>query len=153
PSDVVPDGGGVVGEFSPDVDEDEVAFGDATGVGGGGFVVGVGGVGAGGDVGAVLPDEGGAGEAFLKELHHGVFGCAAVGGAAGDLFPCSVEDLVDMFLRDIVGRELGIGEDSFEVTDEVGGSDGLFAEGAEEFYSAGVNHGDVHDGVARGVLH
>ncbi len=57
PGDVVPDGGGVVGELAPDVDEDEVAGADGAGVGGGGLVVRVGGVGAGGDVGAVLPDE------------------------------------------------------------------------------------------------
>src|SRR5205085_1773261 len=99
----------------PDVDEDEVAFADATGVGGGGFVVGVGGVGAGRDVGAVVPYEVGAGETFLKKLHHGVFGGAAVAGAGADLFPGGVQNLVDVFLRDVVGRELSIGEDSFEV--------------------------------------
>ena len=56
-------------------------------------------------------------------------------------------------LGDVVGGELRVGEDGFEVADEVGGGDDLFAEGAEEFDGAGVDHGDVHDGVARGVLH
>ena len=39
------------------------------------------------------------------------------------------------------------------MADQVGGGDWLFAEGAEEFDGAGVDHGDVHDGVAWGVLH
>jgi hypothetical protein len=39
------------------------------------------------------------------------------------------------------------------MADEVGGADDLLAEAAEEFDGAGVDHGDVHDGVARGVLH
>ena len=56
-------------------------------------------------------------------------------------------------LRDVVGGELRVGEDGFEVADEVGGGDDFFAEGAEEFDGAGVDHGDVHDGVAGGVLH
>ncbi len=144
---------GSSGEFAPDVDEDEVAFADAAGVGGGGFVVGVGGVGAGADVGAVLPDQIGAPKAFLKVLHHGEFGGAAVAGAGADLFPGGVEDLVDVFLRDVVGGELRVGEDGFEMADEIGGGDEVFAEGAEEFDGAGVDHGDVHDGVAGGVLH
>ena len=49
--------------------------------------------------------------------------------------------------------ELRVGEDGFEVADEVGGGDGFFAEGAEEFDGAGVDHRDVHDGVAGRVLH
>ncbi len=39
------------------------------------------------------------------------------------------------------------------MADEIGGGDGFFAEGAKEFDGAGVDHGDVHDGVTRGVLH
>jgi hypothetical protein len=68
-------------------------------------------------------------------------------------FPGGVEDLVDAFLGDVVGGELLVGEDGFELADEVGGGDDLFAQVAEEFDGAGVNHGDVHDGVAGGVLH
>ena len=144
---------GVVGELGPDVDEDEVAVADGAGVGGGGLVVRVGGVGAGGDVGAVLPDQAFAGHGLLEVLHHGVFVGAAAAGAGADLFPAGVEDGVDGFLGDVVGGELRVGEDGFEVADEVGGGDDLFAEVAEEFDGAGVDHGDVHDGVARGVLH
>ncbi len=40
PGDVVPDGGGVVGELAPDVDENEVADLDGAGVGSGWLVVG-----------------------------------------------------------------------------------------------------------------
>ena len=71
PGDVVADGGGVVGELGPDVDEDEVAGADGLGACGGGFVVRVGGVGAGADVGAVLPvDEAFARHGFAQKLHH-----------------------------------------------------------------------------------
>ena len=66
PGDVVPDGGGVglggidgVGQLGPDVDEDEVAGADGAGGFGGGLVVGVGGVGAGAAVGAVVGPEAG----------------------------------------------------------------------------------------------
>src|SRR6266481_1642088 len=103
PGDVVPDGGGLVGELGPDVDEDEVAFADGAGVGGSGFVVGVGGVGAGADVGAVLPDEVFAGHGLLEVLHHGVLVGAAVAGSGADLLPGSVEDLVNFLLGDVVG--------------------------------------------------
>ena len=52
-----------------------------------------------------------------------------------------------------MGGDLIFGEDGLEEADEVGGADDLLAEGADELDGAGVDHGDVHDGVARGVLH
>ena len=70
-----------------------------------------------------------------------------------DLLPASFEDGVELLLGFVVGGDLGFGEDGFELADEVGGGDDLLAEGAEEFGGSGVDHGDVHDGVARGVLH
>jgi hypothetical protein len=63
------------------------------------------------------------------------------------------EDAVDLLLGGVVGGDLGFGEDGFELADEVGGADDLFAHLAEQLDGAGVDHGDVHDGVARGVLH
>ena len=66
PGDVVPDGGGIGlfgiacgGELGPDVDEDEVAGADGAGGFAGGLVMGVGGVGAGAAVGAVVGPEAG----------------------------------------------------------------------------------------------
>ena len=72
PGDVVPDGLGVVGEFRPDVDENEISAADGLGRGAGGFVVGVGGVGAYADVGAVLGDHVGALDGLLEEFDDGV---------------------------------------------------------------------------------
>ena len=60
---------------------------------------------------------------MLEVLHHGVFGGAAVAGAGADLFPGSVEDLVYFLLGDVVGGELRVGEDGFELADQVGGGD------------------------------
>ena len=56
-------------------------------------------------------------------------------------------------LGDGVGGDLVGGEDGFKLADEVGGADDLFAEGAEEFDGAGIDHGDVHDVVVGRVLH
>ncbi len=58
----------------------------------------------------MLPDEVGSGEALLEVLDHGVFISAAAAGASPDLFPGCVEELVNAFLRDVVGGELGISE-------------------------------------------
>jgi hypothetical protein len=63
------------------------------------------------------------------------------------------EDAVDFLLRGVVGCNLSVGEDGLELGDEVGGGDDVFAELAEALDGAGIDHGDVHDGVARGVLH
>jgi hypothetical protein len=154
PGDVVPDGLGVVGELGPDVDEDEVAAADGFGGGAGGLVVGVGGVGADGDVGAVLGDHASLCDSALEEFDDGEFVSAAVGADAGaDLAPAFGEDVVEAALGFVVGGDLGFGEDGFEVADQVGGRDDVFFEGAEEFYCARVDERDVHDGVARGVLH
>ena len=78
---------------------------------------------------------------------------AAAAGAVADLVSSGVEDCVDGSLRDKVGGDLRVGEDGFEVADEIGGADDVFAELAKELDGAGVDHGDVHDGVAGGVLH
>ena len=79
--------------------------------------------------------------------------CRRCGARLPDLLPAFGEDAVDLFLGGVVGGDLGVGEDGFELADEVGGADDLLAQLAEEFDGAGVDHGDVHDGVARGVLH
>ncbi len=46
-----------------------------------------------------------------------------------------------------------VGKDRLEAAYEIGGADDVLAEFAEHFDGAGVDHGDVHDGVARAVLH
>ena len=154
PGDVVPDGLGVVGQLGPDVDEEEVAVADGAGGVGGGFVVGVGGVGAGGAVGPVVGEEAFAGDALLEEGDDVVFGEGAVGAdRVGDVLPAGGEDAVEAHLGFVVGGDLGFGEDGFELADEVGRGTDIFAEAADELDGAGVDHGDVHDGVARGVLH
>ena len=56
---------------------------------------------------------------------------------------CATEWLSDLLL----------GEHGFELADEVGGADDLLADAAQEFDGAGVDHGDVHDGVVGRVLH
>ena len=73
--------------------------------------------------------------------------------AAGDLAPALGEDGVDGALGDGVAGDLLGGEDGFKLADEVGGADDLLAEGAQELDGAGVDHGDVHDGVVGRVLH
>ena len=130
PGDVVPDGGGVVGELGPDVDEDEVAFADGAGVGGGGLVVRVGGVGAGGDVGAVLPDEAFAGDGLAGgTAPWRTRRCRRCGRGCRSLSRRRRGSASTCFLRDVVGGDLLVGEDGFELADEVGGADDLFAEG------------------------
>ena len=53
----------------------------------------------------------------------------------------------------VVAGHLVGGEHGFKLADQVGGTDDLLAEGAKEFDGSRVDHGDVHDGVARGILH
>jgi hypothetical protein len=120
--------------------------------------VGVGAVGVGADVGAVLPDQAFAAHGFAEPLHHVEFGearrcCRRWGAGAGHLAPGLGEDGVDGLLRDAVAGDLLRGQDRFKLADEVGGADDLLAEAAQEFDGAGVDHGDVHDGVVGGVLH
>ena len=75
PGDVVPDGGGVgllglagAGQLGPDVDEDEVAVAQGARGLAGGLVVGVGGVGAGAAVGAMVGPEAGLDDLGVEEL-------------------------------------------------------------------------------------
>ena len=161
PGDVVPDGFGVglrgiggAGELGPDIDEDEVAGAKGAGRLAGGFVVGVGGVGSGAAVGAVIRPEAGLRHFGEEEGDDVELGDGGIGAKAfADVFPAGGEDGVEAALGFEVGGDLGFGEDGFKDADEVGGTDDLLAHGANEFNGAGVNHGDVHDGVARGVLH
>ena len=60
---------------------------------------------------------------------------------------------VDGALRGGVAGNLIVGEDGFKLADEIGGGDDLFAQAAQEFDRAGIDHGDVHDVVVRRVLH
>jgi hypothetical protein len=46
-----------------------------------------------------------------------------------------------------------VGQDSFELTDEVCGGDDLFAHPAQQLDGSGIDQRDVHDGVAWRVLH
>ena len=76
-----------------------------------------------------------------------------VAGAGADVLPGFGQDAVDFLLRGVVRGDLVVGEDGLELGDEVGGGDDVFAEFADALDGAGIDHGDVHDGVARGVLH
>ena len=90
--------------------------------------MGVGGVGAYGDVGAELGDHAFALDGALEELDDGVFVGAACADAGADLAPAFGEDGVELALGFVVGGDLGVGEDGFEVADEVGGGDDLLVE-------------------------
>jgi hypothetical protein len=153
PGDVVEDGVGLGGELAPDIDEDEVAGADGAGGFGRGLVVGVGGVGADGDVGAMLPGEAVGAHGGLEVLDHGDLAGARGAGAAADLYEGFGEEGVDAATGFKVGFELLVGEDGFKLADEIGGGDDLFVEGPDQLDGACVGHGDVHDGVARTVLH
>ena len=157
PGDVVEDGVGVI-DAAPDVDEEEVAFLDFRRVPGGRLVVRIRAVGVDADVGSVFPDEAGALHAFAEPLHHVEFGdlpFTPIGGAqtAADFFPALLKDFVDGHLGDGVADDLLFREDGLELAYEVGGADDLLAEAAQEFNSAGIDHGDVHDVVVGRVLH
>ena len=116
--------------------------------------MGVGGVGAGAAVGTVVGPEAGLLDFGVEELDHVEFGEGGSGSdAVADEPPAGGEDGVEAALGFEVGVDLLLGEDGLELTDEVGGGDDVFAHGADEFDGSGVDHGDVHDGVARGVLH
>jgi hypothetical protein len=152
PCDVVVDGAGLR-ELGPEVDEDEVSAADGAGVFGGGLVVRVGGVGTAGDVGAVFPDEAFAAEGFADPGDHGEFVSGGGANQGAHLLPGFGEDAVDFLLGDVVGGDLVVGEDGFELADKVGGADDFLAHLADAFDGSGVDHGDVHDGVAWRVLH
>ena len=112
------------------------------------------GVGTGGAVGAVIGEEAGALDALLQEGDDAVLvGVAAAAGGVADELEAGAEDLVELLLGFEVGSDLGFGKDGFEVADHVGGADDLLAHGTDEFDGARVDHRDIHDGVARGVLH
>ena len=161
PGDVVPDGAGEgeagvvgVGELGPDVDEDEVAVEDGRGAELGGLIVGVGGVGTGGAVGAVIGPEAFALHGLLEEGDDlELVGVISGTSVVGDVLPAGGEDAVEALLRGVVRGDLVLGEDGLEEADEIGGADDILAEGADELYRSGVDHRDVHDGVARRVLH
>src|SRR6185437_11657925 len=154
PGDVVPDGIRAVGELGEDVDQDEVAVEDGSGAELGGFVVGVGGVGAGGTVGAVVGEEALALHGMPEERHDlELAGVIAAARAVVDVVPAGGEDAVESLLRSVVRGDLVFGEDGLEEADKIGGADDILAEGADELYRSGVDHRDVHDGVARRVLH
>ncbi len=70
-----------------------------------------------------------------------------------DLLPAFFENFVNGHLGDGVAEDLLLSEHGFELADEVGGADDLFADAAEEFDRAGIDHGNVHDGVVGRVLH
>ena len=70
-----------------------------------------------------------------------------------DELPAGGEDGVEAALGFKVRGDLMLGEDGLEDADEVGGADDVLAHGAHQLDGAGIDHGDVHDGVARGVLH
>ena len=74
-------------------------------------------------------------------------------GELADAVKAGTQDGVEAALGLEVGGDLGIGEHGFKLADEVGGGDDLFAEFAQQLDGAGIDHGHVHDGVARAVLH
>ena len=67
--------------------------------------------------------------------------------AVADLFKGRATDFVDEFAGGEVGFELGLIPSGFEVLDEIGGGGDFDAAGADEFYGAGVDHGDIGDGA------
>ena len=72
---------------------------------------------------------------------------------APKLVPSGAQNFVELALGGEVRFDLRLGEDGFKDADEIGRANDVFAEGAEEFDGAGIDHRDVHDGVARRVLH
>ena len=46
-----------------------------------------------------------------------------------------------------------LAEDGLKLADQIGGADDLLAQAAQKFDGAGIDHGDVHDGVVGRVLH
>ncbi len=98
--------------------------------------------------------EAGFGHSGEEELDDVVLGDGGVGADTfADELPAGCEDGIEAALGFEVGGDLILGEDGFEDADKVCGTDDGFVHGADKFDGAGVYHGDVHDGVARGVLH
>ena len=153
PGDVVEAGAGPI-HPAPDIDQNEGALLDQ----GRGiscrFIVRVCAVGAGAHVGPVVPDDARTAQRLAEPLHHApLVGLAGGTDASANLSPGFGQDIVDMRLRLEVGRDLLLGENSFEVAHEIGRAADLLAEFAQHLDGAGIDHADVHDGVARGVLH
>ena len=97
-------------------------------------------------------------QGFSEPHHHVEFanadGAARSGTqAARDCLPGLGDNGIDGALRDGVACYLLVGENSFELADQIGRADDLFADGAQELHGAGVDHGNVHDVVQGRVLH
>ncbi len=147
PGDVVVDGCFLV-KAAPDVDEEEVAVFDGRAVPGGGVVVGVGGVLVDADVRAVLPGDSVGGHLVAEPFFQVVLGEFIAGvELTADFSPGFFNDAINDDAGLVVRGFLGVGEDGFELRDEVSGGEDFFADGAEVLDGAGVNHGDVDDGV------
>ena len=113
-----------------------------------GAVVWVAGVGVDGDVGAFVGVQASGGEFGqnpLLQIEFGERSFLAHGFAACSNAP--LDDAVDGFARFFVGAELRVGPAGFVFLHQVGGADDFDAGGAHRFDGAGVDHGDVGDGV------
>src|ERR1700733_1119433 len=138
----------------PDIDQQEVSGADGSVRLRGRLIVRVGTVRIDRYVGAMFPDQAGIGHGALEPLDHGVLrGSGAGAHTTADLAEAGLKDGVDLGLRLVVALLLLGCEDSLEATDEIGGADDGLAQLTKDFDGAGVYHRDVHDGIARRVLH
>ncbi len=106
------------------------------------------------NVGAVLPDEALALHGVLKPRLHGeLSGRAALVELAAQPLPGSGKDRVNGALSAVVACDPVRGEHGFKTADEVGRAHDLLAPAPEQLHCARVDHGNIHERVARGVLH
>ena len=157
PRDVVKDRSGII-HAAPYVDEQKVAFLDLRSALGCWLVVRVGAVSIHADVGPVLPNKVGTPQTLAQPLHHVELGDLAVFAfgrtqTPADLLPALFEEIVDGNLCDGVAENLLLGKNGLKLADEVGGTDDLLADAAEELYGASIDHGDVHNVVVGRILH
>lgn len=149
---------GWVVEAAPDVDEEKVAVFDLSTVLGGGVVMRIRRVLVDADVRAVLPGDALRAHLVAEPFFEVVLGEGGAGGRLGietaaDFKPGFGDDAVNNDAGLVVGLLLGFGEDGFELADQICRADDLFADGAQVLDGAGIDHGDVDDGVVGGVLH
>ena len=78
---------------------------------------------------------------------------AADARALADALPSRLKNLVHPLLRGEVSRDLLFRQDCLEVTYQVGRADDLLAELLQHLHRSCIDHRDIHDRVARRILH
>src|ERR1039458_2144721 len=139
--------------FAPDVEQNEVAFANGHRMRRARLVVRIAAVGVDGDDGRIVGDHVLARETFFEPVLNFVFSGASVAHAAANLLEGLGGERVDHVASFEVGLDLIVAPSGFELGDEVGGADNIFAETADHVGGSGIDHRNGEYDVVGRVLH